>query len=98
MISIPWTAADGWGTPEIIPYQKFSMDPATCALHYAFECFEGLKAYKDDKGDVRLFRPDKNMERLNRSAASIALPTVDGEAVIKVLKEFVKLESRFIPK
>lgn len=57
-----------------------------------------MKAYKDNEGQVRLFRPDKNMERLNKSSSRIALPTVDGEALTKLIGEFVKLDSRFIPK
>lgn len=57
-----------------------------------------MKAYKDDKGKIRLFRPDKNMERLNKSTSSIALPTVDGEALTKLIGELVKLDSKFIPK
>lgn len=56
-----------------------------------------MKAYKDKSGNVRLFRPDKNMARLNKSVARIALPTFDGKAVIELLRKFVKLEERFIP-
>lgn len=97
MLSLEWTASDGWLAPRITPYQNLSLDPATCVLHYAFEAFEGMKAYKDTQGRVRLFRPDKNMARLNKSVARIALPTFNGEAVIELLKKFVKLEERFIP-
>lgn len=97
MLAIEWTAADGWQAPRITPYQNLSLDPATCVFHYAFECFEGMKAYKDKNGRIRLFRPNKNMERLNKTAARIALPTVDGEALTKLIAEFVKLDSRFIP-
>lgn len=97
MLSLEWTASDGWLSPRITPYQNLSLDPATCVLHYAFEAFEGMKAYKDTQGRVRLFRPDKNMARLNKSVARIALPTFNGEAVIELLKKFVKLEERFIP-
>ena len=46
MIVAEWTAADGWLDPKITPYQNLSLDPATCVFHYAFECFEGMKAYK----------------------------------------------------
>jgi len=56
-----------------------------------------MKAYKDRNGDVRLFRPDKNMARFNKSVARIALPTFDGEAAIDLLKKFCQLEKRFIP-
>ena len=57
MLSVEWTASDGWLQPRITPYQNLSLDPATCVLHYAFTCFEGTKAYKDKNGDIRLFRP-----------------------------------------
>ncbi|KAJ5149355.1 Branched-chain-amino-acid aminotransferase [Penicillium atrosanguineum] len=97
MLTIEWTAADGWHTPQIVPYQNLSLDPSTCVFHYAFECFEGMKAYKDNNGGIRLFRPNKNMERLNKSSARIALPTFDGEALTKLIGEFVKLDDRFIP-
>lgn len=98
MLSIEWNAESGWDTPRIVPYQNLSLDPSACVLHYAFECFEGMKAYKDSNGQIRLFRPNKNMERLNKSSSRIALPTVDGEALTKLIGEFVKLDSRFIPK
>ena len=44
----------------------FVMDPSCTVFHYAFTCFEGLKAYRQEDGTVRLFRPDMNMARLNR--------------------------------
>lgn len=97
MLSIEWTASQGWLQPRITPYQNLSLDPATCVFHYGFECFEGMKAYKDKDGSLRLFRPDKNMKRLNSSAARIALPTFDGEALTKLIGDFCKLDSRFIP-
>lgn len=97
MLSLEWTALEGWRPGQITPYQNLSLDPATCVFHYAFECFEGMKAYKDSKGQIRLFRPDKNMARLNKSSARIALPTFDSEAMIKLIGELCKLDERFIP-
>lgn len=97
MLSLEWTASTGWLSPQITPYQNLSLDPATCCFHYAFEAFEGMKAYKDKHGGVRLFRPDKNMARLNKSVARIALPTFEGDKMVELIKRFVKLEERFIP-
>ncbi|KAI9800982.1 MAG: hypothetical protein M1825_003516 [Sarcosagium campestre] len=97
MLSIEWTAAEGWLAPRITPYQNLSLDPATCVFHYAFECFEGMKAYKDTHGRIRLFRPSKNMARLNGSTARIALPTFDGSKLTELISRFVSLEERFIP-
>lgn len=33
-----------------------------------------MKAYKDAEGHVRLFRPDMNMDRLNRSSSRLGMP------------------------
>ena len=97
MLSIEWTASQGWLPPRITPYQNLSLDPATCVFHYAFECFEGMKAYKNPQGQIRLFRPDKNMARMNKSASRIALPTIEPRALISLISKFVALEERFIP-
>jgi branched-chain amino acid aminotransferase len=98
MLSIEWTATDGWLPPRITPYQNLSLDPASCVFHYAFECFEGMKAYKDKEGNIRLFRPDMNMQRFNGSAARIAMPTFDTEALIQLIARFTFIDERFIPK
>ncbi|KAI1183560.1 branched-chain amino acid aminotransferase [Nemania serpens] len=97
MLTIEWTQTEGWRAPVIQPYQNLSLDPATCVFHYGFECFEGMKAYKDRAGRVRLFRPDKNMARFNKSAARIALPTFSPTALTDLVSRFAQLEERFIP-
>lgn len=75
MLVIPWSHSTGWGAPQIKPYGPLSLDPSSTVLHYACTLFEGLKAYRDaNTGTVTLFRPDKNMERMNRSAARLAFP------------------------
>lgn len=55
-----------------------------------------MKAYKDADGIARLFRPEINLDRLNRSAARIALPTFDADELLKLIARFVQLEERFI--
>lgn len=58
LLEIDWTASDGWGKPIISPYRKFEIDPANSTLHYALECFEGMKAYPNlEKKSINLFRP-----------------------------------------
>lgn len=96
ILRVRWTSEHGWQTPQIAPYQHLALDPAAAVLHYGFECFEGMKAYKDVWGNVRLFRPEINLGRLNRSAARIALPTFDADELLKLIARFVKLEERFI--
>ena len=97
MLTVEWNASEGWLAPHITPYQNLSLDPASCVFHYAFETFEGMKAYKDKKGQIRLFRPAMNMARMNTSSARIALPTFDGSAMLQLIAKFVAMEERFIP-
>ncbi|KAI3402561.1 BAT22 [Candida oxycetoniae] len=97
ILEVDWTKEEGWAAPTIKPYHNFSMDPATCVLHYSFELFEGLKAYRDSNGKIRTFRPDKNMERMNRTAKRAALPTFDGNEFLKLLDQFLLLEEKFVP-
>jgi branched-chain amino acid aminotransferase len=63
MLTVDWHRDSGWAAPQITPYGPMSVDPAASVFHYALECFEGMKAYKCNDGEVRLFRPDCNMER-----------------------------------
>lgn len=97
MLEIEWTAEKGWAAPTITPYHNFSFDPSTIVFHYGFEAFEGLKAYRDVNNKVRMFRPDRNMARMNQSAARIALPTFDGEQFTQLISKFLELEQDFVP-
>lgn len=73
--------ADGkWGRPKIHAFHMFEMNPQSQCLHYALQCFEGLKAYPSkDAGAVNLFRANLNMERLLSSTNRLALPSFDPE-------------------
>ena len=74
MLTIEWSRDSGWADPVIKEYGPLTIEPSASVFHYSFECFEGLKAYKDKSGRTRLFRPDMNMKRFNNSAKRIALP------------------------
>ncbi|CBQ69944.1 probable BAT1-branched chain amino acid aminotransferase, mitochondrial [Sporisorium reilianum SRZ2] len=97
MLSVPWNSASGWDAPKIHPYALLQLDPSAVIFHYAPSLFEGMKAYKDVNGKVRLFRPDMNMKRMNTSAARIALPTFEGEQLISLIKQLVALDKGWIP-
>lgn len=74
MLEIDWTRDEGWAAPQINPYGPLLIDPAASVLHYGMECFEGMKAYKDASGTIRLFRPDMNMKRINKSMDRLGFP------------------------
>lgn len=97
MLTVPWNAESGWGTPKIEAYHPLTLDPSAVVFHYAPCLFEGLKAYRDPKGEIRLFRPDKNMERMNNSAHRLALPQFDGNELIKMLKKLLEVDQEWVP-
>ena len=74
MVSIDWDAARGWHDARVQAYGPLSLDPAAAVLHYGQEIFEGIKAYRHADGSIWTFRPQANGERLQRSAARLALP------------------------
>lgn len=57
-----------------------------------------MKAYKDSNGEVRLFRPNKNIERMNHSMTRLSMPSVsDNDGFLNCLKTLVKLDESWIP-
>jgi branched-chain amino acid aminotransferase len=87
----------GWYDPRIEPYGPLSLDPATAVLHYAQAIFEGLKAFRGVDGKVRLFRPDRHVERLNRSARRMCIPELDPEFALRSWVELVRVEREWVP-
>jgi len=97
MLEIEWSKDYGWHEPQVNPFHELAIHPAAACLHYALECFEGMKAYKDKDGNVRMFRPDKNMIRLLSSAKRLVLPGFDAEELIKCIEGLLKVDHDWIP-
>jgi len=90
--------ADGkWQSASIRPYANEPLSYATSALHYGQAIFEGMKAYKNEKGEVSLFRPLDNFKRLNKSAVRMAMPEVPEDLFMNGLLELIKLDSDWVP-
>ncbi len=87
----------GWYDPRIEPYGPLPLDPAAAVLHYAQAIFDGLKAFRGQDGRVRLFRPQKHVERLNNSAERLCIPPLDPELALRSLVELVRLEQAWVP-
>lgn len=86
-----------WRDTRIVPFGNMSLHPATFALHYGQAIFEGLKAYKSAEGTIQIFRPDKNWERLNKSASRMAMAEVPRELFFEALDTLIALDHRWIP-
>ncbi len=87
----------GWYDPRIEPYGPLSLDPATAVLHYAQAIFEGLKAFRGRDGRIRLFRPQKHVERLNNTARRMCIPPLDPDLVLRSWTTLVDLDRDWVP-
>lgn len=99
MITVSWSVTDGWQAPELKPYGPLSLMPTASVLHYATECFEGMKLYRGYDGKLRLFRPDLNAKRMLMSANRIALPAFDPAELEKLVIALCEQDgARWLPK
>ena len=86
-----------WGPVESRTDDNLSINAFAGTLHYSIECFEGLKAFRGADGKVRLFRPDENAKRLQRSAAYIGIPAPSVDMFIDMCIRVVKENIDFLP-
>lgn len=97
MYVMPYSPEQGWHDPVIEPYHSLELEPSAMVFHYGQEMFEGLKAYRTEDGRTLLFRPDKNIERANRSNRRLCIPEIPPEDFLNALKTLVDVEKDWIP-
>ena len=97
MFMMDYSVDKGWHDAQILPYQPITLDPASVIFHYGQAVFEGLKAYLTKEGKVLLFRPEKNMERLNKSNDRLCIPEIDEEFALNALKQLINIDKEWIP-
>jgi len=84
---------DNWQEAEILQYGPIAMNPGTQVFHYGQAVFEGMKAFKNDKGEVLVFRKDENFKRLNKSAVRLSIPEIPEDVFMNGLDELLALDS-----
>ena len=97
MFCMEYTEGKGWHDPQIMPYGPISLDPSAMIFHYGQAIFEGLKAYKSPEGEILLFRPKNNMNRVNISNDRLCIPPIDVDFAVEATKQLVKLDADWIP-
>jgi len=98
MVTATWKYTTGWSAPELKPVGPISLHPTASVLHYATECFEGLKAYRGHDGRLRLFRPDLNARRMLMSTLRISLPGFDPAELEKLILALMAVDgAKWLP-
>jgi branched-chain amino acid aminotransferase len=86
-----------WGKSEIVPYGTFSLAPSCVVFHYGQEIFEGFKAYQQPDGSLSMFRPDRNLARLNASARRLCMAQIDEKAVLADIIKLLNADRASVP-
>ena len=86
-----------WQTPQIVPYGPMEFAPSTKVFHYGQAVFEGMKAFKDENGNVNLFRPEQNFARINRSSKRMAIPEFPEAYFFESIKTLLQLDKDWVP-
>ncbi|MDX1906805.1 MAG: branched-chain amino acid aminotransferase [Bacteroidia bacterium] len=86
-----------WQTPEIMPYGPLALSPSLSALNYGQAVFEGMKAIRGIDGEVKLFRPIDNLNRINRSAHRMCMPAIPEGIFMGGLTELLRLDQNWVP-
>lgn len=86
-----------WSEGQIESSKYISISEASPVFHYGQSCFEGLKAYRTQNGDIQLFRPDKNADRMIDSAERLLMESYPKEAFIEAVHKIVKENAEWVP-
>ncbi|SRX94847.1 Branched-chain amino acid transaminase IlvE [Mycobacterium tuberculosis H37Rv] [Mycobacterium shimoidei] len=97
MVSIDYTADQGWHNARVIGYGPIELDPSAIVLHYAQGVFEGLKAYRWADGSIVAFRAEANAARMRSSARRIAIPELPEELFIESLRQLIAVDKAWVP-
>ena len=88
-----------WFDGKMVPWREANVHVLTHSLHYGMGVFEGIRAYKTDKGTA-IFRLKEHITRLMRSAHILGMPMpYDQKMLEKVCLQAVtenKLDSAYI--
>ncbi len=87
-----------WEDARIEPFHDLRLSPFALVLHYSQTIFEGLKAFRMDDGRINVFRPDRNYERMLRSAERMCLPEIPRDLFIDGMMQLISLDRAWVPR
>ncbi|MGM0634098.1 MAG: branched-chain amino acid aminotransferase [Pseudomonadota bacterium] len=86
-----------WSEGELIRSEIIPVHEGAPSLHYAQQCFEGLKAQTAPDGRVLLFRPELNAERMREAASRLLIPEVPESLFLRGVEEAVRANHQWVP-
>jgi len=88
-MAISWFDGSQWSNAEVVSSDSIQLHPGAHVLHYSSSCFEGLKAFRHEDGSVKIFRMDRNINRLSQSSEILALPAFEPAMLEQMIRDIV---------
>ena len=63
-----------WLNGAFVKASEAKMDLYSQSLHYGYSVFEGIRSYKTESGETRIFKAIEHYNRLQQSAAAMNMP------------------------
>lgn len=86
-----------WSEGGLVGEHTLTIEEGACALHYAQQCFEGLKAFTTPDDRSVLFRPLENARRMAASARRLLMPAPPEELFLHAVRECVRANEDYMP-
>ena len=86
-----------WDEGTLTSDATIAINECAGVLQYAQTVFEGMKAYTTEKGQIVVFRPDLNAERMVNSAKRLEMPPFPQDRFVDAVKQVVKANEGYVP-
>lgn len=86
-----------WAEGTLTSDATITINECAGVLQYAQTVFEGMKAYTTEKGQIVVFRPDLNAERMVNSAKRLEMPPFPQDRFVDAVKQVVKANEGYVP-
>ena len=86
-----------WDEGTLTSDATITINECAGVLQYAQTVFEGMKAYTTEKGQIVVFRPDLNAERMVNSAKRLEMPVYPEDKFVEAIVKTVKANEAYVP-
>ncbi len=86
-----------WDEGKLTSDHSITINECAGVLQYAQTCFEGLKAYTTEHGDIVTFRPDLNADRMESSCKRLEMPVFPKDRFIEAVLQTIEANKDWVP-
>jgi len=86
-----------WNDGELYTHDRLELSIAANCLHYGQTAFEGMKAFRCKDGKIRVFRPQENSCRMNKTADHLLMPAIPEAMFLNAVQRVVSDNADYVP-